>query len=1057
MKHVSRVSRIISNSSGHALLVGVGGSGRQSLSRVAAFVGSCSVYMIVISSTYGLNDLKGGLQIMYTKAGVKDEGVMFLFTDGQITNEKFLVFINDLLSSGEVADLYMPEDKDGIRNNVRSGCKSAGLQDTPDNLWNFFISRIRKNLHMSICFSPVGDGMRNRAKKFPALITCTVIDWFQPWPVDALRSVAAKFLQPMEILGGDEDPVREGCVNFFPYSFEVVGKVSGDFQRLEKRASYTTPKTFLELLKLYTGMLGGKVEALEDKKNRLTNGLEKLKATQEQVAGLEVVLTEKAEVVKVKVAEAEVKAEEVGVEKEKVQKETEKANNEAVSCGEISKRVNVQKASCEKDLAAALPLVAQAEAALDVLNKKDFQELKSLAKPPAGVDRLVECVIHMYAGIDPNVDVDKKGRAKDISWKGAQKIMAAPDKFLENLKCFKDEVDASNVPAANIEAARALKDSMGEDFSEEVFRKKSSAAAGLVVWVINIIMYYDVVVQVEPKRQALKEATETLAAAQEKLSNAKALVAELEVKLAALMKEFDAVIKEKEETVAEAKKCSDKLDMAKRLVAALGANGVIWEQTVQTVGDDLIFIPGDTVIACAFASYVGIFTREYREVCLDEFQKFLRKNNVPLGPKPDPLAILCSEAEQAAWAGQGLPSDRVSMENGAISTNSERWCLIIDPQLQGVFWIKNKETDNGLVVTRMGHPKMVNTFETSLDQGKPILIEAMGEAVDAVLQPVISRSTIKRGKSRMIKLGDKEINFHNNFKLYMQTKLANPHYPPEIQAECTCINFTVTEQGLEDQLLFAVVRLERPDLAREKSKLIQQQNEFKVKLAELEALLLEKLANAEGDILEDTDLILSLEDAKKTSDEVKEKVVIAQETEVKINETSENYRPTATRGALLFFLLMDLCKMHTFYKYSLDSFVMVVTRAINSVTLRKPKEKKEEKKEEEKEEAEPDEDDEEGDEDEEGEAEEVKEEEEEEEEIIELTGKDLKKRVELLSGIVTLFVWKYMCRGLFDAHKLIVASMMAFRILVRNKTLDGTEVNTMYLCPPDPAPPPMPG
>merc|ERR1712139_640569 len=99
-----------------------------------------------------------------------------------------------------------------------------------------------------------------------------------------------------------------------------------------------------------------------------------------------------------------------------------------------------------------------------------------------------------------------------------------------------------------------------------------------------------------------------------------------------------------------------------------------------------------------------------------------------------------------------------------------------------------------------------------------------------------------------------------------------------------------------------------------------------------------------GDILDDVDLILSLEDAKKTSDEVKEKVVIAQDTEIKINETSENYRPTASRGALLFFLLMDLCKMHTFYKYSLDSFVMVVTRAVNSVTLRKPKEKKPKKK-----------------------------------------------------------------------------------------------------------------
>merc|ERR1719156_175555 len=261
----------------------------------------------------------------------------------------------------------------------------------------------------------------------------------------------------------------------------------------------------------------------------------------------------------------------------------------------------------------------------------------------------------------------------------------------------------------------------------------------------------------------------------------------------------------------------------------------------------------------------------------------------------------------------------------------------------------------------------------------------MGETIDAVLMPVVSRNTIKRGNKRLVKIGDKEIIFRDKFKLFMQTKLSNPHYQPEVQAETTVINFTVTEDGLEDQVLFLVVKLERPDLAKKKAELIQQQNEFKVTLAHLESLLLEKLANAEGDILDDTELILSLEEAKKTSDEVKEKVVIAQDTETKINETSENYRPTAARGALLFFLLMDLCKMHTFYKYSLDSFVMVVTRAINSVTLRKPKEKKE-KEEKEKEEKEDGEDGEEGEEDEE---EEEAEPEEEEEEIIELTGKDL--------------------------------------------------------------------
>merc|ERR1719183_3330474 len=613
MKHGSRVSRIISN-----------------------------------SSAYGLNDLKTDLQAMYLKAGVKDEGIMFLFTDGQITNEKFLVFINDLLSSGEVADLYANEDKDAIRNNVRGGCKSAGIQDTPENLWNFFISRIRKNLHMSICFSPVGDGMRNRAKKFPALITCTVIDWFQPWPYDALQSVASKFLAPMEIFGEEDSALRTGVVSFFPYSFEASMKISNTFMHKEKRFSYSTPKSFLELLKLYTGMLGGKVDALEDKKERLTNGLEKLEVTKEQVAALEEVLTEKAEVVKVKVAEAEIKAEEVGAEKAKVEHETEKANVVAEEAGEISKAVNIQKASCEKDLAAALPLVAQAEAALDVLNVKDFQELKAMAKPPAGIDKLLECVMHLFAGIDPLIEIDKKGRVKDTGWKTAQKIMGNPAAFLANLKEYKGAIDDMKVTQQNVDLSTAVKEALGEDDTlEDMFRKKSSAAAGLVVWVINIIMYYNVVVQVEPKRLALKEATETLDAAQLKLSNAKTLVAELEKKLAGLMAEFDKVMKEKDETVAQAKKMSDKLDMAKRLINALSANGVIWEQTVLTVADELSFIPGDTVIACAYASYVGIFTRDYREECLEKYMKYLRKNDVPLGPKPDPLGILCTEADQA--------------------------------------------------------------------------------------------------------------------------------------------------------------------------------------------------------------------------------------------------------------------------------------------------------------------------------------------------------------------------------------------------------------------------
>lgn len=208
----------------------------------------------------------------------------------------------------------------------------------------------------------------------------------------------------------------------------------------------------------------------------------------------------------------------------------------------------------------------------------------------------------------------------------------------------------------------------------------------------------------------------------------------------------------------------------------------------------------------------------------------------------------------------------------------------------------------------------------------------MGENVDAILMPVIARSFIKKGKSKILKFAGKDLSLHPNFKLFLQTKLSNPHYPPEIQAEATLINFTVTEDGLGDQLLYLIVKRERPDLAAKKLELITQQNDFKIKLKELEDELLFKLANAKGDILDDIALIENLEYSKKIAIEISEKVEIAKVTEAKINETSELYRPAASRGALIYFLLSDLPKIHSFYKYSLESFIDVINRAIDEIT-----------------------------------------------------------------------------------------------------------------------------
>mmetsp|Transcript_91601 Transcript_91601/g.126301 ORF Transcript_91601/g.126301 Transcript_91601/m.126301 type:complete len:555 (-) Transcript_91601:1908-3572(-) len=336
MKHVCRISRIISNDSGHALLVGVGGSGKQSLSRLSSFISQYSTVSIMISSTYGLGDLKTDLQNYYMKSGVKDEGLMFLFTEGQITNERFLVFINDLLSSGEISDLFPIEDVDNIVNSIRPAVKGEGIVDSKDNCWKFFIDRVKKNLHMALCFSPVGESFRSRARKFPALINCTVIDWFHPWPEQALLNVASKFLKDVPM---PSDDVRDAVERFMPYSFKIVGIYSSKILEQERRYVYTTPKSFLELIKLFQVMLGKKQKELEESKEKYQAGVVKLTETGEAVNKIEEELKVFSVEVEAKKKVADEQAAVVGVEKEKVEEQNNIATVEADKCAIIAKEV----------------------------------------------------------------------------------------------------------------------------------------------------------------------------------------------------------------------------------------------------------------------------------------------------------------------------------------------------------------------------------------------------------------------------------------------------------------------------------------------------------------------------------------------------------------------------------------------------------------------------------------------------------------------------------------------------------------------------------------------
>ncbi|KAH0513439.1 Dynein heavy chain 11, axonemal [Microtus ochrogaster] len=198
MQHVCRISRILRTPQGHALLVGVGGSGKQSLSRLAAYMCGMEVFQITLTEGYGTQELRVDLASLYVRAGAKNVPTVFLLTDAHVLDESFLLLINDLLASGDIPDLFNDEDMDNVVSGIRNEVRGLGMVDSRESCWAFFLDRVRLQLKMVFCFSPVGHTLRVRARKFPAIVNCTAIDWFHVWPQEALISVSRSFIEEIE-------------------------------------------------------------------------------------------------------------------------------------------------------------------------------------------------------------------------------------------------------------------------------------------------------------------------------------------------------------------------------------------------------------------------------------------------------------------------------------------------------------------------------------------------------------------------------------------------------------------------------------------------------------------------------------------------------------------------------------------------------------------------------------------------------------------------------------------------------------------------------------------
>ncbi|KRX08296.1 P-loop containing nucleoside triphosphate hydrolase [Pseudocohnilembus persalinus] len=906
-EHIQRIARVLRQPRGNCMLIGVGGSGKQSLSKLASFIMKCDVFQIEMIKNYNTVSFREDLQKLLKKTGMEMKPTSFIFTDVQIAYESFLEDINNLLNTGEVPNLFQKkEDIDEIMNGVRSHAIKAKKPDSPDDLWNFFIDNVRKNLHIILCMSPVGSALRIRTRKFPSMIDCCTLDWFSDWPKEALLSVALKFLDQIELPNAQmKSDLAEMCMTVAV----DVAETSNLFFNELKRKVYTTPKSYLDQISLYQKLLAKKRDEVNTLKTKLSEGLDKLNKSNQIVASLKIEMQDLQPQLEEQSAKTEIALKQVAEDRQEANEVEAQVSEETQIVNEKAEEIQMIVDEAQQELDKALPALKQAELALNTINKSDIAKIKGYSQPPSGVIMVLSAVCTLL------------GIKED--WNSA-KSMIIEMGFIDKLKNY----DKDNVPEIYLRKLRNYTNRA--EFDPTYVQKQDEACKSLCMWCLAIDKYSKVAKEVLPKKQTVAKEQKNLAIKQQELKQKQDELDKVKQKVAQLQKDCDDTMAKKQQLQEDLQRTANRLEAAEKLTYLLGDEGVRWKDQIESIGKQLDELIGNVFLSSSIMNYCGPYTIKYREKLCKQWYDQLVEKQIPISENYTLADTMETPINIRDWQLQGLPNDSFSVENAVIATKADRWPLMIDPQGEANKWIKKQLASQNLQIMRFSETHYLKTLQNSITSGYPGLIEEVTEFIDPAIDSVLQKQIFDQEGRKLIRVGDKRVDYDPTFQLFLTTKLSNPHYLPETFIKVTIINFSITFEGLQDQLMSDVMKNEKPEIEQQRDETIVTIANSKKQLQEAQDKILQLLAEAKGMILDDVELIQTLETSKKQSAEIKVKLEETEIIEKQINESRDLYVSISVRGTILYFVISDLAGIDPMYQFSLQYFKKLFNNAMQT-------------------------------------------------------------------------------------------------------------------------------
>ncbi|EFA11266.2 Dynein heavy chain, cytoplasmic-like Protein [Tribolium castaneum] len=912
LEHLSKICRILSIPYCNLIQVGMCGTGRQTLVKLACLIMNQNFFKIEITEKYKLDDWHRTVKAFLKEAGGYGRPCTFFLKEGQIVIDTILDDLNYLLKSGEIPFIYSLEEKQELLDVVRASMQEEqpNIDESSESIFLYHQKRCKENLHIIFSFNSANSKFRDYIKQYSSLRKFCEINYLKKWPKEALESIAKVWIQDLNI----NDETKSKVVNAFSYFHQEGEQISNGV--------HVTPGSYLEFIRLYVDLVNFKQKKIQDVKQRYLAALEKLSFAALQISEMQKSLADYQPQLEAMTVKAIEMAKQIETETNEVEKASNLVKKDEATANEQAAAAQILKLDCEADLAQAIPILEDAISALNTLKPTDITLVKSMKNPPDAI-KLVMAAVCVIKDVKPDRIPDPSTGRKIIDYWGPSKRILGDMNFLQTLKDF----DKDNIKPEIMVKIR--KDYLPhKDFKPHTVAKASSAAEGLCKWIIAMDMYDKVAKEVAPKKEKLEKAEREYGVTMAILNEKKEQVTRIEQKLADLNALLKEATRKQQKLQRDVDICKKKLNRAQKLIGGLSEEKIRWTNAVEHLEKQDFCLPGDMLLSSALIAYLGPFKCDQRQATLSLWVNYVRENEILFKEDYRFIEAFEKDLDYDRWHLNGLPTDNFFLENGIIGKFAKRWVLYIDPQNQANTWIKINEKQNGVRVTKFTCPEYMTTLKECVTTGTPLLIENVDEVIKPFLVNLMTKTTFFKNENEFIDIGGHVVEYNQKFVLYMTTDLKFPKYGPEIYDKLTIVDFGMTRFSLDEHLLTCVVEVEKPTLKRLKKTLNTERKRNKDALYNIEERILKTLSESTTDILEDEAALQILDESKILSKSIQQKQEALMEIEITLKTFRAGYETVSKHATNLYFTSFQLAKINHMYQFSYKWFIEVYSESI---------------------------------------------------------------------------------------------------------------------------------